>query len=75
MKKMLIFLTMEEMYAGDSIIDDFIVQLAMLPDIGRTDKTNYQLGISRVTSMSIVCKVLNTCGFPKTKLCEVDHLL
>lgn len=65
----------QSMYAADLKMDNLRVQLSMLPDIVRTANTQNQMGIRKVTSISTVCEIFNTCKFPKTMLCEVNRLL
>ena len=60
--------TVQSMYAADLKMDSFRVQLSMLPDVVRTANTEYQMGICKVTSISTVCEIFNTCKFPKTML-------
>ena len=65
----------KEMYGSDLNVNTLTVQLSMLPDVVATANDEHQMGIKRVTTVSTVCDMFNTCQFPKTMLGEVDHLL
>ena len=62
-------------YATDLKFDRLAVQLPMLPDLLKTANELHQMGIKRVTSISTICEVMNTCKFAKNMLSEVDRLL
>ena len=50
-------------------------QLALLPDVLKTGNTDYKMGIKKVTTLSTVCQLFETCKFPKTMLNEVHKVL
>ena len=50
-------------------------QLALLPDVLKTENTDYKMGIKKVTTLSTVCQLFETCKFPKTMLNEVHKVL
>ena len=47
----------------------------MLPDLLHTANKEHQLGIKKVTSISTLCQVFNSCNYGKTMLNEVHQLL
>lgn len=63
------------MYKGDLNFERLTLQLSMLPDLLRTANEKQNMGIKKVTSISTVCEVFNTCTFAKTMLNDVDRLL
>ena len=65
----------KEMYGSDLKMDALTVQLSMLPDVVKTANKEHNMGIKRVTVVSSVCDLFNTCRFPKIMLGEVDLLL
>ena len=40
----------------------------MLPDVIKVANEQYKLGIKKVTLVSTLCEVFNTCGFAKAIL-------
>ena len=52
----------QEMYASDVNFNNLKVQLLMLPDLLHTATKEHQLGIKKVTSISTLCQVFNSCN-------------
>ena len=65
----------QEMYASDVNFNNLKVQLLMLPDLLHTATKEHQLGIKKVTSISTLCQVFNSCNCGKTMLNEVHQLV
>ena len=51
------------------------VQLLMLPDLLHNASKEHQLGIKKVTSITTLCQVFNSCNYGKTMLNEVHQLV
>lgn len=64
-----------ELYQDDIALDHLVVQLPILPDLLKTANEEQNLGIKKITSMSTICELFNTCEISKTMLSEVFELL
>ena len=62
-------------YGKDLDLDRLSIQLRMLPDLLKTAKSEHQLGVKKITSVSTIVQLFNTCPFSKTMLQQVDRLL
>ena len=60
---------------GDLNVNNLVIQLSMLPDVLKTANQEHKLGIKKVTSISTVCELFNTCTFAKSMLVTVHRLL
>ena len=68
--------TFQKMYESDfPRIDRLSLQLSMLPDLIKTANEQHDMGLKKVTSISTLCDVFNTCVFAKTMLSDVDRLI
>lgn len=50
-------------------------QLSLLSDVLKTGSIDYKVGIKRVTTVSTVCQLFETCKFPKTMLKKVHKVI
>ena len=60
---------------GDIDFNRLTLQLSMLPDVLKVANEQYKLGIKKVTLVSTLCEVFNSCDFAKSMLSNVDQLL
>ena len=51
------------------------IQLSLLPDMLKTGNNDHGMGMKKVTMVSSVCELFETCQFPKTMLEEVHKVL
>ena len=65
----------QTIYSSDLHLQDLKIQLLMLPDFLNTVIKENNLGIKKITSISTLCQVFNTCYFGKTMLNQVHKLL
>lgn len=65
----------EVLYADCLEIPKLKSQLSLLPDVLKTGNTDYKMGIKKVTTLSTVCQLFETCKFSKTMLNEVHKVL
>ena len=63
------------LYADCLDIPKLKSQLSLLPDVLKTGNTDYKMGIKKVTTLSTICQLFETCKFPKTMLNEVHKVL
>ena len=47
----------------------------MLPDVLKVANEQYKMGIKKITLVSTLCEVFNSCDFAKLMLSNVDQLL
>ena len=60
---------------GDIDCTQLTLQLPMLPDVLKVANERYKLGIKKVTLVSTLSEVFNSCDFAKAMLSNVDQLL
>ena len=65
----------EGLYADCLDIPKLKTQLSLLPDVLKTGNADYEMGIKKVTTISTICQLFETCKFPKTMLSEVHKIL
>ena len=65
----------EVLYADCLEIPKLRSQLSLLPDVLKTENTDYQMEIKKVTTLNTVCQLFETCKFPKTMLSKVHKFL
>lgn len=65
----------ENLYSDFVDIPKLQIQLSLLPDVLKTGNNDHGMGIKRVTMVSSVCELFETCQFPKTMLEEVHKVL
>ena len=60
---------------GDIDCNRLALQLPMLPDVLKVANEQYKMGIKKITLVSTLCEVFNSCDFAKSMLSNVDQLL
>ena len=65
----------EKFCEGDIDCNRLAFQLAMLPDVLKAANEQCKFGIKKVTSVSTLCQLFNSCDFAKSMLSNVDRLL
>ena len=60
---------------GDLDVNLLTTQLLLLPDVIKTANQQHNFTIKKVTSITIVCDVFNSCTFAKLMLLNVHRLL
>ena len=64
-----------ELYQNVILFDRLLIQLPILPDLLKTANKEQHLGIKKVTNMSTICELFNSCEISKTMLSEVFELV
>ena len=74
-KNIVLSTEIKTLYANNLDMNELITQLSILSSVIEASSNVYQMGIKSETSVNIICKLFNTCKFPRSMLPEVDKLL